>query len=221
MVLALANTLEGGTEGTSITTGNSGGKSGSAFSGTFGTAPKYRAASARYGQFGIKVAPAAAASYAYWTAPNVSGDTYYARFNFRINGTIPSSTIIWAKGGSISYIRINDAGGGHIRAQAGSSGTVGSVATITAGTWYQFQVYTIVSATVGQTIVRVYDDTGALLETITSPATGNTASGTTIGFGNPNSSSVDMDYDNPALSDQTWPGLYVPPSSPASLLGIL
>jgi hypothetical protein len=185
-VADVSNSFEGGTAGTGITTGNSGGASGTAFqavsvvsggAATF-TATAYRGSLA--GSFASGVT--AGITYAEYNTSVGAASTgsVYGRLRFRLPTLPPDATgvrvaVITDSTGSFrAELRVIDTGLVSLRGPAGTA-----LATFTgayvAGTWWDVALSVLVfSATVGQIEAKRYDAFGVVAQTLTSAANQNT-----------------------------------------------
>lgn len=180
------NTFEGGTPTAAITTGNSGGTSGTAFdfvnvpatgSVTY-TGTAYRGSVA--GQFAT--GGTAGIAYAeYTTALNVnSSGQVYCRLRFNLPSLPADSTgirvaVIGDSTGSFrADLRVTNTGAVSVRGSGGTALATFS-ATYAAGTWWDVGFAILVySATVGQIEGKLYDSSGAVAETLSPAANQNT-----------------------------------------------
>lgn len=180
------NSFEGGTNGATITTGNSGGASGSAFGfvqipaggSAIYTTTSYRGTLA--GQFSTG-SSAAVCQAEYSTAVGAaSTGQVFGRLRFRIPSLPPDATgirvaVICDSTGSFrAEVRVNNTGTVTLRNSAGT--TIGTFTdTYVAGAWWDVGMAILVfSTTVGQMEAKKYDASGVATQTITSAANQNT-----------------------------------------------
>lgn len=210
MTIALSNTAEGGTSGTAVTAGNSGGASGDAFSAVglgSGSALTFDNAHAFSGVLSYKIVSLTGFCSASYT---ISGSpaTLYVR-SYAYFATLAAASIFTGVGTNYHSALFN---GTHWTAKAWPGTTVAGTTTPTTGAWYRIEAQFNYASSGATTVVRVYDSTGTLLETIT--GTGGTIPSTTsIVFGSAAGNGAAGNYwaDNLAVSDQGWLGPYVPP----------
>lgn len=202
------NTAEGGTVGGAVTAGNSGGPSGDAFSSVTvsGTGSvKYDGAVWHDGLLSYKFTSAAGASYSLHTFSSFNS-TLYARAYVYFASSLFNTYVI----SDVTQQHSVSCNGTHWTARAISGSQVVGTTTPIVNTWYRVEAQFVYGASGGTTTVRIYNDSGTLLETIT--ATGGTnASTTALNWGTANSTTGTLYMDDLALSDQGWIGPYVPP----------
>lgn len=203
MAVPLANTLEGGSDGTTITTGNSGGASGNAFDAvgisathtlTYENSPVMSQALCAVNTPG----GTSGTAYVQWAPASVGtiGPTVYTRCYWRNIGSFLSNSnrFQYMEGAaSTSHrcdLQVGGTGGSPGRFTwvnaAGTSGTL-STNTLSVDTTYRFECLWTLSTTVGQVVINCYlGDSTTPLETLTSPATQNFGGTTmdTISWGN-------------------------------------
>jgi hypothetical protein len=178
----LFNTFDGGTDGTTITTGNSGGASGDPWSfvqiAAGGTATYVAASAYRGGMSGQFVTGTAGAiTYAEKATGNSSAGTLYVRLRFKMPTLPPDATgmrfaVVADSTGAFQIDgRLTNAGTVELRTGAGSLvGT--STSTYTAGQWVDVGLgISAFSATAGALEMKLYDHGGAVIQTIASSAT--------------------------------------------------
>jgi hypothetical protein len=199
MAVPLTNSFEGGTDGTTITTGNSGGASGNAFETvTIGTGYTltYEDSPVLSQSMCSAHTPGAtsAGTEVRWDAAvGTVGPNIYTRFYVRFSalasstpnnrpmamttsGTQRCALVFW---GSVQP-------GKFTWADASDSGGTSSTMTMSANTTYRFECVWTLSTTVGQAVINCYlGDSTTPLETLTSPASQNFGATTinSIGFG--------------------------------------
>jgi hypothetical protein len=184
----VTNTFEGGTAGSTITTGNSGGTSGTAFNfiqtvsggaSVYTSSSPYRGTLAGSFSSGGTTAGTAYAEYSTAVASSSSAPVY-GRLRFMMPSLPADATgirvavITDSAGSFVAELRVTNAGAVSIR---GSGGT--ALATFTgtyaAGTWWDVGLAILAfSTTVGQIQGRKYAGDGTVAQTITSSANQNT-----------------------------------------------
>lgn len=195
MAVPLTNTFEGGSDGTTITTGNSGGASGNAFTNVSIAAThtlQYKNTPALSGSLCAVITPGASSgvTFVQWQPADVGtiGPTVYTRCYWRNIGAFLSNN------NRVQYME--GAGGSTFRcgfAVQGTAGTAGkftwvnaagvsgtsSTMTCSVDTTYRFECQWTLSATVGQVDINCYlGDSTSPLETLSSAATQNFGSTT-------------------------------------------
>ena len=184
MATVKANTAEGGSSGTTVTTGNSGGGSGDAFASVTlvaGGTAQFSNTHAHGGTLSYKLANTAAAEN---VRLNYSGltqiATYYARCYIYLTanpvGNNPIMVFWSAIDNTEYYVNINSSG--HLQIQDGSAvATHTTTATITLNAWVRVEAMCTGSATVGQRELKLFNspESTTPTETLTSAATLNTS----------------------------------------------
>lgn len=176
--MATLNTFEGGTDGSAITTGNSGGASGDAVDQVTGTvvydddvAPYRGAMNAR-----CTIAGFGTSWVKFGTPDGVSSAPYYARIRVRVPalGDVTVFQIIDGSSNSCGQWRVLSTGQVQLRSGlAAAAGT--STFAASAGQWIDLGAAKLVHSTsVGQIEARIYAADGSVLETVTSAANLNT-----------------------------------------------
>lgn len=179
----LANTFEGGSNGTTITTGNSGGTSGNAFDSTSGTVPTFSTAHAMHGTIGLAMQGSGNVR---WSSASVTGGntTMYGRVyvfitaapnvqTVLVGGQTPSSTIA-----AQFSVRVNT--NRAVGTITKGSTAIASTTKLTVATWYRLE-FKMVSVTSGNCTLdcRIYvGDSTTITETMTQ-ATGTGQAGDT------------------------------------------
>jgi hypothetical protein len=216
----LFNTFEGGTDGTTITTSNSGGDSGTAF--TFVNAVgtrRFNAANARHGSMGVELdAPAGEVPYLMWRSTAWPGSTTaWVRMYFKLTDVTGTNFTIMqfrrADGTAIGTdVRVTTASKITLRPNISTQYT--SSTTLSTNTWYRLEIQLDSNSSTGHIQARLFY--GANLEGATpdesfGSATDNwnTGDGTVGGwsFGlvsNPGTNTMFMD--SVGISDVGWIG---------------
>lgn len=203
MAVPLSNTFEGGSDGTTITTGNSGGVSGNAFDlVTIGATHTvaYSSGSAISQTLSALITPGGTSgtSFVQWGSASVGtiGPTVYTRFYWRNVGAFSSTNCRqqYMEGAGGSALRcaltVNGTAGTPGKfSWVNSAGTAGTLSTSTLAidTTYRFECKWTLDASVGQAFISVFvGDSATPLETLVSPATQNfgAANMDTISWGN-------------------------------------
>jgi hypothetical protein len=158
--LILRNTAEGGTDTLGVTTGNSGGGSGDAFTGVSPSSGVWTFSSTRSvrGTFSYKCAQTASTSAAVqWDLSALA--EHYGRVYFYFSALATSEQPV-AKGfasGFANAWRIGINGSGHlvVRDSAGTAQHTGTL-SVNAGVWYRLEWHVVSSTSVGQIEARIY-----------------------------------------------------------------
>ena len=189
----LANTFEGGVDGTTITVANSGGASGDGFDFVTlgsGSTAVYDDDIQLHGTYTGLLGTTGNNGYVSWDDTSWAGSSVaYARVYFRVSALPGSNTTIAnfleSDGTTVGCeVRLNSAGTIGLRAPATTRAT--STLTVSTGTWYRLEVYVVSNASTGSMTARLF--TGANLEGTTPDETvsftgQDTGNGTVGGFG--------------------------------------
>lgn len=171
--LPVANTFEGGSNGTTLTTGNSGGTSGNAFDtvsvGSTGTVT-YDSAQSMHGTYSAKMV-----SDANWTGPSAvywnttsAAPYFYTRLYVRTLTAPASASHTYLYGSSVAF----GSTGKFIITRNNEADIVTGTYTYLANTWYRVEVEYLISATVGQVTAKIYlGDSTTPVDTVQTPAT--------------------------------------------------
>lgn len=215
--MARANSFEGSTDETTVTTGNSGGGSGSAFDsvsvGT-GATVVYDNAQSALGTFSCRIGTTGTSSLAYvgWTLASVASD--YSRALLRLT-SLPSAAaqpVVRYLSGAGQSFRVNVKSAGTIEVRDAGNSVVGTTtAAITAGQFWRLELHPVFSTTVGAVELRYYaspNSTGSPTETLTLTGLTLTANATEVrwGVGAALANAVSTWFDNVATEGTTWFG---------------
>lgn len=222
MALPLGNTFEGGSDETTVTTGNSGGGSGNAFGSVVidsGNAIVFDTAKAAHGSFSCRMNIATAnRTVVSWQSAQTGGSITecWGRMYYW-NAAAPSvglRLISLFESGSLkaSVVHTSGGSGGLLRVSDSANASNDTVAAIPTSEWVRIEFHVVVSATVGQIEARMYQlDNGSPITngTVSSPASRNT--GTALdecAYGNTtfNSQTVEMWLDDLQVNNTGWPG---------------
>jgi hypothetical protein len=181
-VVALSNSLEGGTNGTTMTQatgGNTGGASGNFFDsivvGT-GTSVKFSSAFAAHGSLSaaVTVGTTAASAFFSWTTSLGTVTTLYGRAYINLSAAPPSNNVIVEFENASSHAAdFTLSTSRTIIIRNAAFGTTHTMTTaLTTGTWYRLEWEVVASTTVGQITLNIYvGDATTPTESYTSPAT--------------------------------------------------
>jgi len=211
------NTFEGGTNGTTITTGNSGGGSGTAFGGvTLGDGTGiFDSTRAAHGSLSGKFTTGATGSQSFvqWTTTRAS--TVYARVYVYLtaNPSVPlyvaefrDSTAGLAFNGAViigadGTVRVADSTGNAV---------ANSIATVALNQWVRIEYQVVCNATTGSVTARLYNtaDSTTITETVTTTAknTGTGADTPRYGITFAGTSHGPIWVDDLGWSDTDWLG---------------
>ena len=206
------NNAEGGTSGTAVTSVNSGGVSGYAFDAFGATLPTFDNSQFFTGTLSYKLTAAASQSNITWNIPGstsiVSGSIYTRCYVYFLTSAFTNGgVIVIAASGSTPKVTVAS---GKFVAWAGTTSTSG-VTSLSAGTWYRIETQVNFSTTTPSTVVRLYNASGTLLETITATGSGTVSTiPTSVNFGIVSGSNTGTLWiDEPAVSSAGWIGAAV------------
>jgi len=227
-VAQLANTFEGGSNGTTITTGNSGGASGDAFNLVnigAGAAVIYDNTHTAHGGLAMKCSSGTSGSLAYVEWDPSASSNFYGRFYIYIaaNGAVGDWYYDGGSSGADKAIITTDASN-HICLQdsTGLPVQATSTSTMALSTWHRIEFHIICSTTVGQMEAKLFlganSDGLTPDETLTTAANLNTGASINnhlfgnIATGGHVSTNVWMDdiltgaaaYPGPAVTTPLW-----------------
>lgn len=210
-----ANTAEGGTNSTTVTTGNSGGASGNAFNAVSGS-PIFTTAQAAHGNLSYAIANGSA-EYLAWTFTSVGRS--FGRAYFRVGSINESRTLVRLMLSGSQVARINMQPGGTVRlTNSVSNATVDeSTTTVSNNTWYWVEWdITHTSSSLGS--VRLYNAANTLLETIS--GTSNFGTGCDEARYGTSGSSIDTLWlDGLNFNDTAYPGPFSPGGGSIAFVG--
>lgn len=205
MAVPLENTFEGGSDATTITTGNSGGASGDAFDTVYNPAVdgwgiEFENSPILSGTMSARIIPGTSNNgcQVTWGSGSVGtvGPNIYTRMYFRFPSAVPNSTLnerviklnsgASQRAGVVIFGSADTGRFSWVNATDSSGGTHSSM-TLSADTTYRFECEFVLSATVGQVTIKCFagDDTSPI-ETLASTATlnlgGTTADNVEFGY---------------------------------------
>lgn len=226
----LANTFEGGSDETTITTGNSGGGSGDAFYNinldAGGGTAVFDNARAAHGTYSARLnngTNPSGSTYVEWDDSSY-GDltTHYGRAYFYFSTIQSTARIILFRFASLIFLELVTGGSGNFRIRDNTAFTANSTNTVPTGQWVRFEWKLVHSATVGEFTVRYYADAESSTPTETLSITnGDTGtSGDYVWFG-PILSAVNQTLwvDSLIVGATDWPGPAVSPT-PATVVAV-
>lgn len=189
--MARSNSLEGGSDETTVTSGNSGGTSGSAFNNAVvgtGATVVYDNAQAAHGTYSCRTGTTGTSALAYVGYNLSSVTTDYCRAYYRLTSLPSAATqpILRYLSGANQSFRVNVKSGGAIEVRDAGNNVVGTTtAVVSAGSWFRVEVRTVQSATVGVVELRYYASPNSSSATETLNLTGLTltANATEVRFG--------------------------------------
>lgn len=215
--MARGNSFEGGSDETTLTTGNSGGTSGNAFDsvsvGTGATLVFDNAQAApSLGSFSLRTSTGgtSALAYASWTLASVTTDYCRGYFRFTSLPSAQQNFIRYLSAGSQS-LRVNVTTGGLVEVRNAANSVVGTTTNaITAASWFRVEMFTTFSATVGAIVLRLYlsANSTSITETLNLTSLALTASASEVrwGVGSAMSNAVQVWTDNVATEGSTYFG---------------
>lgn len=156
-----ANNAEGGSDGTTVTVGNSGGSSGDAFSSIVGTGLTFSNLVVGAGSLSYRTANASVyavysglGALTHWT---LKARVYFANVS-------ATQGVVYAKESGGDYTSLEYSGSSRLWRVRGTGGTLSGSVQLTAGTWYDIELSCAGSNT---NTARIYNTSGTLLDTIT------------------------------------------------------
>ena len=218
--MLIINTAEGGTDGTVVTSGNSGGASGTAWNtvnaGTSGTTVKFSAAQKAIGglSYMFETHGTAEAAFVTWSTPITPGLTMYARTYcyfqsspvsiFRIFQLLDGSFL------SCGGVGVSSGGKFILRNSAGTL-TSTSTSSVPQNQWVRLELMVFSDASVGQMELKIFLNSQSSTpdETLTTAANVNTRGGNiaAAAFGDDVTiSNLTMYQDNMAVSNTGYIG---------------
>jgi hypothetical protein len=200
MTFTRFNTAEGGSNTTTVTAANSGAGSGYAFD-TLSGSPAYSSTVAQSGTLSYYYPTG---GYLQWNLPSLASTVWVRSWVYftALPASNASIHLPATSGGPAPNIQLTTAGKLRAYAQAGSD-TQGTY-TYVINTWYRVETQLAFTGN-GQATVKTYDNSGTLLETVTSPvATTAWVSLTSVQFSALGTASTYQD--NLAISTAGWIG---------------
>lgn len=214
MALPLENTFEGGTNGSTITTGGSGGASGDAFDAITST-PTWQTAGARRGAMGMQTTTGAQKQVSWNTTSLGSGlTTLYGRVYFQ-GSAIQGVRLVQGDGATTTDIHriawVTTTGKMQVNILGGTS--VNSVNVVPINTWVRLEWQITLNGTTATVTLKLFlnPDSTVETETITQSAasTDATIAGCRIGAGS--SVAATLSFDDFRVQGDTYPGPVKPP----------
>lgn len=204
------NTAAGGTNGVTLTASNSGGASGYNFDSLWTTAPTWSNAVTRSGTVSIACpAITTGGSGIAWNVPGNQARSIWHRSWVNLTSLATFGGWVheqYVAAGIVARTGISTAG--KIYVYPGAGGQPAGTYALSPNTWYRLE--TMFDWPANQVIARVYDDTGVLLDTVTSAraTTAWTVAGTAYmgSLGASTVGTVTLYLDNPAVSFNGWIG---------------
>ncbi len=221
----LSNTLEGGSDTTVITAGNSGGASGDAFTAVVASTLTFSATQAMAGSLSMRTGNTATQAYARWNP--TAGTAYAARAYFWLGGLTAADERFMSfldAGGTTQYAYIVGNGAGKLRFGCTGSGTTWTAAaTYPTSQWLRIEMYCVAGSTTGNGIAQVGiylgHDTATPVDTFSSSALNIGGGGASFGqvrFGKGSGSLAQFVYvDDLAVNDSAT-GLIGPSVAPST-----
>lgn len=180
----LTNSLEGGTNGTTISSVNSGGASGNAFDGTLvsgtGAALTYDNTHAAHGTLAAKVASGSSAgtSYALWSGSiGTQSQVWFRMYLYYTANPANTHRVFTGVNGASNCASLQVTSAGKLQwINSANTAIINSTATIPLNQWFRVEGFLIGSATVGQVETKLFNspDASSPDETDTSTANQNT-----------------------------------------------
>lgn len=224
----LTNTAEGGSNGTAVTTGNSGVASGTAFTvvsaGTGGTIT-YSSTTPHHGSLCYDFDQSTAANLCYVTIDDTAATSWAVRFYLRLDA-LPSATLQFPAGvrdaADTHLCRVQMTAAGQIQIVGGATnGTATTGTALAAGTWYRFEFYgSGLNSAAGSATCEVYagDATGTPQLTATLSGFTTAAAATRVRYGKGSSATVGWQLDD--LAQNLGTATPLGPSSAGSTITV-
>lgn len=214
--MARTNSFEGGSNGTTVTTGNSGGASGDAFDNAptpgAGGVMTYSTAQAAHGSLSMTTSTGvgSALAYAGYTLATTSADTCRTYCRFVSLPSAQQNFVRYLSTGS-QALRVNCTTSGLIEVRNAANNVVGTTTSaISAGSWFRLELQSTWSTTVGAVTLRLYlsPDSTTISDSLTLTSLVLTASANEIryGVGSSMANAVQVWYDDLAIEGATWHG---------------
>jgi hypothetical protein len=201
---AYGNSAAGGTATDAVTTGNSGGASGTAWSGVDGTVTfdSTEILAAGSSTLAYKLAGSASTAYLEWSVPNsvFPRPVQYLRVYFYLSATSFNCDIL--SGPGLNW-RVTYNSGGALYADGYPGAAANGITTIAAATWYRLEA--AISQAAGTITAKLYNVNGVLLETMTGTGGTYTSNGTAY-YGSQDAFTGSVWLAYPAWSNQGWIG---------------
>lgn len=151
----VSNNFEGGSNGIAVTTGNSGGSSGTAFDAVFGTGLTYSSADATQGVMGASVA-AGAIGAGQWNLSSVAHVAAKLKFTPKALATADTHLIRIHNGATrVFTVHINAAGKLRVDDATGTSGVFTFSNVLGVGTTYRLEAYVVAGSTTSNGTIKV------------------------------------------------------------------
>jgi hypothetical protein len=217
------NTFDGGTDGVTVSTANSGGASGNAWDAVatgVGATRTYNAANALHGAFAEAIDPANATGvYTEWRETTIgTRSEWYGRFYIKLSALPSTSIVIFNLRDSVTAVDrslLSVQSSGAIRISGVSGVTLAtSTSLLTAGAWSRVEFHWVGDPTVGSFEAKLFNTVESATPTQTISATGANTGGTIdrmrIGQAFTSGSDIPVFYlDQIALSTVAYIGPYV------------
>ena len=171
----LLNSFEGGTDGVTISTSNSGGLSGVPFDAVTGALPVFTNVQAHRSLLGMRIVDAAAVQHVDWTGMGSITTSVWFRFYVWM-AALPTGASLYVikflnqAGGTCAWLRINTSGQIIMSNAADTGAFTGSVAINTNG-WTRIEARVLPSTTVGELQFWMYKDPDSFTVSDTALAT--------------------------------------------------
>lgn len=225
--MARSNSFEGGSNGTTITTANSGGSSGDAFDnapapGVTGVMT-FSTAQAAHGSVSMTTSTGgtSALAYAGYNLATTSTDTCRIYFRFTSLPSAQQNFVRYLSTGSQS-LRVNVTTAGLIEVRNAANNVAGTTTSaISVGSWARLELQSTWSTTVGAVTLRLYlsPDSTTISDSLTLSSLVLTASANEVRFGVGASmaNAVQVWYDDLAIEGATWHGPAVRSITPTGI----
>lgn len=214
--MARGNSFEGGSNGVTITSGNSGGASGDALdtvdNGAGVGTVQYSSAQSAHGSLAMLVATGGTTSLAYGGYTLSSVTTDYMRGYFRV-ASLPGAVAILARymTSTNQSFRVNIKAAGTLEIRDNANSVVGTTSSaVSAGAWFRLELFSTFSATVGAIVLRLYasPDSTTVTDSLNLSGLALSASATSVryGVGATAANIANTWIDDIAVEGATWHG---------------
>ncbi|MDN4595902.1 PKD domain-containing protein [Leifsonia virtsii] len=223
MTTVASNNFEGGRNGVAISTGNSGGASGTAFDIVFGTGLTYSSSAATQGSMGATTAGGAIGA-AGWNLPNVTKLSAHMKFTISAVPTTGDMYLMRFHNGSTRVFDVHVQGTGKLRIfdAAGTNVWTGTT-TLTPGTKYRLEAYVVAGSTTSNGTIKVgyyVDNSTTPVETIYNNTAANAGTGTNftvVYLGKYNNNVESYTFDEFAIDSTLSDFIGIPAATPPTV----
>lgn len=212
----LANTLEGGSDTTTISVANSGGASGDAFSAIAGTAITFSATQVMRGALAMKITnPGATTTYGSWTGfGTLTVNTYFRVYLWLSTTPVTNSwyLAVMRDQADLEYGGLTITTGGKIQCRNNANSNIASslgTVNVNIASWFRLEWRTLPSLAAGEIEWRLYNtpDSTTITETVNSTGNALRADVGGVRWGSKSTAPAgDLYFDDLAVSTAGWIG---------------